>query len=146
MYDETTYIVYQQEQPTNVIIAIVIFAIVYFLSIGTRYMWQYSRVGTRSISICQLEKYGHKSKRRTESEEEYIISKQEQQHKTSAQLHEQAQRKQVGDISSYKEHENIRNKERAERRRIVLICDYETDLLSHSSAMEQQNQSIMARR
>ena len=85
-------------------------------------------------------------KAKEESEEEYIISKQEQQHKTSAQLHEQAQRKQVGTISSYKEHENIRNKERAERRRIVLICDYETDLLSHSSAMEQQNQSIMARR
>ena len=46
------------------------------------------------------------------------------------ELHEQAQRKQERNIQSYKANENnIRNSQQETRRRTVLICDDERDLL-----------------
>src|ERR1051326_4938946 len=90
-----------------------------------------SSIETRSISIYHLKKYG-KERNRGESNKWPVISRQ-QKDEILAELHEQkqSQRKQERNISSYKENENTQTSEQVRRRRkrTVLICDDERDLL-----------------
>ena len=90
-----------------------------------------SSIETRSISIYHLKKYG-KERNRGESNKWPIIGRQRKD-EILAELHEQeqSQRKQERNISSYKENENTQTSEQVRRRRkrTVLICDDERDLL-----------------
>jgi response regulator RpfG family c-di-GMP phosphodiesterase len=88
-----------------------------------------------------LEKCGQERNRR-ESAKWHIINTQ-QKNQTFAELHEQAQRKQEHGISPYKENENTRTSKRVGRKRTVLICDDERDLLFMFTIALQESYDVL---
>ncbi len=98
----------------------------------------YSNIETRSTSIYELEKSGQEMNRR-ESNKWHIINSQ-QENQTFAELHKQALRKQEHNISSYKENENT---QRGRKRRTVLVCDDEKDLLFMFTIALQESYDVL---
>ena len=107
-------------------------------------------IETRSISICQQEKYELEGN--IDFKECYdVISRQQTRKKAFAKQHGQTQREQVSNnILSYKENEKIGIKEQEVRRsnsstkrRTVLICDDERDLLLMFAIGLQANYDVL---
>jgi CheY-like chemotaxis protein len=91
------------------------------------YLKRYSPIATKSISIYQLEK--GEGERNREFKERHIIIR-HQKYKPFAELQGQAQQgREEMVILSYKEEDNIRNREQGRTKRTVMICDDERDIL-----------------